>query len=177
MLAVTTENLRIERGADDVDVVLQDSVQQNGTSSTGAVQIVIPFEPFGINPEEFRSTHFRVDDFTLTFDPAAYTDGGSGALVASDYTFEQRPATLHDPALEQYETFPLTAFPIPDPFVDPALSPARIARDIGRQLFNGAMSAQTELSLVAFLEDGKLDKERIRDAIGLAISSPEFQEY
>ncbi len=64
------------------------------------------------------------------------------------------------------------------PFVDPSLKPTRIVSDLNAYLFNGALSAATEASLLAFLDSGKkIDKKRIHDLIGLAAASPDFQEY
>ena len=63
------------------------------------------------------------------------------------------------------------------PFIDPSLSPNRVMAAIKAQLFNGALSAGTEAGLLDFLKAGKLDKSRIHDAIGLAVASPDFQEY
>lgn len=63
------------------------------------------------------------------------------------------------------------------PFVDGSLPAARIVGEINTYLFNGAMTPGTESSLTDFLTSAKIDKNRIRDAIGLAVASPEFQEY
>ncbi len=64
------------------------------------------------------------------------------------------------------------------PWVDPSLGAAKIVDGMNLHLFNGAMSEQTSASLLGFLDAGKkLDKNRIHDAIGLAVASPEFQEY
>ena len=62
-------------------------------------------------------------------------------------------------------------------WVNPALSAKRIVGEINRYLFNGAMTPATEDSLIDFLSAKKIDKNRIRDTIGLAVASPEFQEY
>ncbi len=64
------------------------------------------------------------------------------------------------------------------PFVDPSLSAARIVDGINGYLFNGALTAATEASLLDFLKSGKkIDKNKIHDAIGLAVASPDFQEF
>ena len=64
------------------------------------------------------------------------------------------------------------------PFVDANLTAAQIVGNIDVYLFNGAMTAATNESLLDFLKSGKkIDKNRIHDAIGLAVASPDFQEY
>ncbi len=60
---------------------------------------------------------------------------------------------------------------------DPSFSAARLVATIDVVLFNGTMSEKTTAELTAFLEGGKINKHRIRDAIGLAVGSPQFQEY
>ncbi len=63
-------------------------------------------------------------------------------------------------------------------WIDPALGADRIVDGINDHLFNGALSPETEAGLLEFLRAGKkLDTSRIHDAIGLAIASPDFQEY
>jgi uncharacterized protein (DUF1800 family) len=63
------------------------------------------------------------------------------------------------------------------PFVDPSLSAKQIVSEIDRYLLNGAMTPATGAALTDFLTAKKIDKNRIRDTIGLAVASPEFQEY
>ncbi len=64
------------------------------------------------------------------------------------------------------------------PFIDASLAPKKIVGDLNAYLFNGALAEPTEAGLLAFLESGKkIDKKRIHDLIGLAIASPDFQEY
>ncbi len=61
--------------------------------------------------------------------------------------------------------------------LDPAHSVARLVDTMDAVLFNGTMSAETATELTRFLESGNVNKPRIRDAIGLAVGSPQFQQY
>ena len=60
---------------------------------------------------------------------------------------------------------------------DPSFSAQRLVATIDVALFNGTMSEKTSDQLTGFLEAGKINRHRIRDAIGLAVASPQFQEY
>ncbi len=63
------------------------------------------------------------------------------------------------------------------PFLDAGLEAAELVREIDRALLNGSMGDATRQSLEDFLGSGDLDRKRILDAVGLAVASPEFQEY
>ena len=64
------------------------------------------------------------------------------------------------------------------PWVDASLGAPKIVDGIDSYLFNGAMTAATKGRLLEFLRSGKkIDKNKIHDAIGLAVASPDFQEY
>ena len=60
---------------------------------------------------------------------------------------------------------------------DTSFSAERLVATIDVALFNGTMSEKTGDELTAFLQAGNINKHRIRDAIGLAVASPQFQEY
>jgi len=60
---------------------------------------------------------------------------------------------------------------------DPSHSVDRLVSTMDAVLFNGTASERTLTELTAFLRGGKLNKHRIRDAVGLAVASPEFQQY
>jgi hypothetical protein len=60
---------------------------------------------------------------------------------------------------------------------DPSFSANRLVATMDVVLFNGTMSETTAAELTAFLEAGKINRHRIRDALGLAVASPQFQEY
>ncbi|MCZ6726385.1 MAG: DUF1800 domain-containing protein [Acidobacteria bacterium] len=62
-------------------------------------------------------------------------------------------------------------------FLDPALSPGHIMERIDRVLFNDTMSAEARTAILGFLQAVPVNKRRIREAIGLAVASPEFQVY
>ena len=62
-------------------------------------------------------------------------------------------------------------------FLDDSLSPRRIVERIDDRILGGAMSAETRIGIEEFLDAGKLNVKRLREAVGLAIASPEFQSY
>ena len=65
-----------------------------------------------------------------------------------------------------------------DPAVDdPSGSPAAIVARIDALLLQGRMSDTTRERLEAFLRSGRSTRRRVREAIGLAVASPDFQEY
>jgi uncharacterized protein (DUF1800 family) len=65
-----------------------------------------------------------------------------------------------------------------DPFfLDDSLSPGRLVQRIDDRIFDGRMTAETRIGIEEFLGTGKLNAKRIREAIGLAIASPEFQSF
>ncbi len=70
-----------------------------------------------------------------------------------------------------------TGIEIDLPFLDGGLGAAEIVRQIDGALMNGAMGDATRQWLEDFLGSGAPDRKRILDAIGLAVASPEFQEY
>jgi uncharacterized protein (DUF1800 family) len=62
-------------------------------------------------------------------------------------------------------------------FIDTALSPGQIVDRIDRVLFGDTMTESVRTTLRGFLEKAPLTKQRIREAIGLAVGSPPFQNY
>ncbi len=60
---------------------------------------------------------------------------------------------------------------------DPAGAVTDIVERIDRLLLDGRMRAETRAELDTFLRDGRKTRKRVREAIGLAAASPEFQEY
>jgi uncharacterized protein (DUF1800 family) len=65
-----------------------------------------------------------------------------------------------------------------DPFLlDDSSTPARFVRRLDQRLFNGTMSDETRIGIEEFLSAGKLNPKRAREAVGIAIASPEFQSY
>ncbi len=79
---------------------------------------------------------------------------------AADLPFAKKSGVRIDPSL-----------------IDPTLSAGRLVRLINNRLFNGALSESSQAGVLSFLEAKPIDKSRIRDAIGLALSAPEFQQY
>ena len=63
------------------------------------------------------------------------------------------------------------------PWLNPGLSVTKLVNRMDDYLLNGTMSDATRQALTDFLEAGKVTKKRIKDAIGLAVGSPEFQDY
>ncbi len=61
--------------------------------------------------------------------------------------------------------------------LDDSLSPKRFAKRIEQRMFNGTMTEETKIGIEEFLEAGKMNPKRMREAIGIAIASPEFQSY
>ena len=66
--------------------------------------------------------------------------------------------------------------------VAPALASTKggksaVLNRINRFLFDGQMSSSSKTELRAFLNKGRLNPKRVREAIGIAISAPEFQQY
>lgn len=65
-----------------------------------------------------------------------------------------------------------------DPFLlDDSLSPKRFVKRLDERLFGGGMSDETKIGIEEFLGLGKMNVKRMREAVGLAIASPEFQSY
>ena len=64
------------------------------------------------------------------------------------------------------------------PFLEPSLSPAEIAKRIDRHLLDGTLSEVSRLAIEQFVAAaGRVDRKTLLDAVGLALSSPEFQDY
>ncbi len=61
--------------------------------------------------------------------------------------------------------------------LEPSATPAQLARRIDNRLFNGTLSESTRTSIEQFLAARQVNPRRIREAVGLAVASPEFQEY
>ncbi len=70
-------------------------------------------------------------------------------------------------------------FDIPalDPSRNPTLTRGQVRGRLDRQLTGRQMSGATKSALRNYLAAGPLRADRIRDATGLALSSPEFQRY
>lgn len=64
-----------------------------------------------------------------------------------------------------------------DPAVTESTNPADVVDRLDALLFGGRMNASTRSELLGFLRKGNLSRKRVRDAIGLAIAAPDFQEY
>ena len=60
---------------------------------------------------------------------------------------------------------------------DPSWSAERLVATMDAVLFNGTLSEKAIAELTAFLKAGNINKHRIRDALGLAVAAPQFQEY
>lgn len=66
--------------------------------------------------------------------------------------------------------------------VDPSLEnenvkPKVLVRRIDQQIFNRTMSSRTKKALTEFLEARPVSRKRVREAVGMALASPEFQLY
>jgi uncharacterized protein (DUF1800 family) len=64
-----------------------------------------------------------------------------------------------------------------DAIDDPTGSPEAIVARLDELLLQGGMTDATRGELAKFLRAGRSTRRRVREAIGLALSSPEFQEY
>jgi len=62
-------------------------------------------------------------------------------------------------------------------FLDPARSPSSITASIDRVLFNDTLGAASRTAILDYLNQAPVNTRRIREAIGLAVASPEFQLY
>ncbi|MCH9649043.1 MAG: DUF1800 domain-containing protein [Deltaproteobacteria bacterium] len=68
-------------------------------------------------------------------------------------------------------------FSFQQPLLKPNLSPAQLMRRIDWLLFNKSLPANARRGIGRFLEEGPTNQIRIRQALGLAFSLPQFQEY
>ena len=58
------------------------------------------------------------------------------------------------------------------------MTPAEVGRRIDDVLFNGTLSKKSRIAIEEFLAAaGPLDRKALLDAVGLGLSSPEFQDY
>ncbi len=65
-----------------------------------------------------------------------------------------------------------------DPSLDnEKLKPTVLVRRLDQQIFNRTMSARTKRALTDFLAARPVTRKRVREAIGMALASPEFQLY
>lgn len=62
-------------------------------------------------------------------------------------------------------------------FLDASLSPSEIVARIDQTMFDETMSDDARSAILGFLNLEPVNKKRIREAIGLAVGSPEFQLY
>ncbi len=60
---------------------------------------------------------------------------------------------------------------------DPNGTPNSIVNRLDDALLGGTMTKATRTQIKGYLSSGNLNRQRVQDAIGLTISSPEFQEY
>ncbi len=64
------------------------------------------------------------------------------------------------------------------PFLAPSMSPAKLAERIDDHLTNGTLSRQSRIAIEEFVAAAdEVDGKVLLDAVGLALSSPEFQDY
>lgn len=61
--------------------------------------------------------------------------------------------------------------------LDESQSKKKFVRRLDRRMFNGTMSDETRIGIEEFLDAGKYNTKRLREAVGIAIASPEFQNY
>jgi hypothetical protein len=65
-----------------------------------------------------------------------------------------------------------------DPSIDdPSGGPEQIVDRIDALLMQGRMTDETRATLESFIRNGRATRRRVREAIALALSAPEFQEY
>jgi len=62
-------------------------------------------------------------------------------------------------------------------WLEPGMAPAELVRRIDFVLFGGSSSGATRGELTRFLRRGRRNQERIREAVGLALASPDFLQY
>ncbi len=62
-------------------------------------------------------------------------------------------------------------------FQDTSKSPRQLVKLLDERLMGGGMSKQTRIGLEEFLSAGPLTTKRLREAVGIAVASPEFQVY
>lgn len=88
--------------------------------------------------------------------------------------------------LPRWETMPRLADPAfgarldlaaIDPTLTPGLTREEVRGWLNETLFGGTMPRSVKTSLRDFLAGGQLDRRRAFDALGLALSAPEFQRY
>ncbi len=63
------------------------------------------------------------------------------------------------------------------PFLDPSLSVEELRAILDLLLLGGTMSPETSAAVVGFLESRPAHRLTVREAIGLVLASPEFQNY
>ena len=61
--------------------------------------------------------------------------------------------------------------------LDESLTPKRFVKRLDERLFGRTMSAETRVGIEEFLGAGKMNMKRVREALAIAIASPEFQSY
>ena len=74
-------------------------------------------------------------------------------------------------------THPESGVTVNLPFLDPDLPAAELAERIDLLLMNRMMTPTTKDVLIEFLERQPITPDRLREALGLALASPEFQRY
>ena len=63
------------------------------------------------------------------------------------------------------------------PFLDPSMPADEIVTTLDALLLHGTMSSATREAVVDFLQAAPVNPLRLREAIGLVLASPEFQQY
>jgi hypothetical protein len=62
-------------------------------------------------------------------------------------------------------------------YLDPAMTPQALTQQIHWLVSNGTLTESTQAAIRAYLRNGTRTPERIREALVLALSSPDFQDY
>jgi hypothetical protein len=62
-------------------------------------------------------------------------------------------------------------------YLDPAMTPQALTQQIHWLVSNGTLTESTQAAIRAYLRNGTRTPERIREALALALSSPDFQDY
>jgi hypothetical protein len=63
------------------------------------------------------------------------------------------------------------------PLINGATTPAAIAEQISRSMFNGTMSAADKAAVAGYMGPTNPNATKTREGIGLALASPSFQWY
>ncbi len=77
----------------------------------------------------------------------------------------------------EFLTHPAAGIAIDLPFLDPALPVAELVARLARLLTRDTLSESTRQVLTDFLSAEAVTPSRVREAIGLVVAAPEFQQY